>query len=107
MADYREQNGEGKLWRRCFVMRIENPLQGEKVATFFEEDVVKIGDNIVSKEVAQTRMVFEEGASFDIYDPISGNKTENTMSHEELYAILFSLYMTAATKRDTPTVSMV
>lgn len=110
MANYKESTLQGTSWRRCRMIQINNPhaslFQQKAAATFYEEDVIDLGNGqLVFLPEPGPKTVFsvvvDPTKTFDIYDPITGQKVEGqTMSHAQLYGILYSAYRTEAEKRD-------
>lgn len=108
MANYKEQNVNGISWRRCSLIQISNPHSSKSQqpsASFIEEDIVDTGNGkyIISQtfSVPPINVPINPMATFDIYDPTTGQKVEGqSMTHAQLYGILYSAYRTEAEKRD-------
>lgn len=104
MANYKETNISGTSWIRCKQIEISNPLPStaQKVVFFYEEKVVNIDGVSTTLPQGSCRKVFDPVAgSITMLDPVTGNPTGSTVSHLELYNILYSLYIQTATERDT------
>jgi hypothetical protein len=104
MADYKEVSVAGTSWRRAKLVTITNPMGGIPMISFAEEDVIKMADGTVftSGHSTYCDARFEPEATFPIFNPVTGEATGATMTQAELYAIVYSLYMDAAAKRDNP-----
>lgn len=101
MPDYKEATGEGKMWKRCFSVTINNPLDGDKGVTFFEEEVIDFQSKKLNRESSRLSLKFAENGEFQIYDPITSLPIEGQIgTHQQLYALMFSLYLDSALKRD-------
>lgn len=116
MANYKESIVSGKSWIRCGGIMIDNPHSSLGVpvkAVFREEIVVDLGNGTYSispyyrDPVPQYQLpkrtlgvLVQPQLTFDLYDPVTGEKTGATMTHAELYAILYSAYRTEAEKSD-------
>lgn len=109
MANYKQSTIQGTTWRRCRMIQIHNPhsslFEQKPTATFYEEDVVDVGNKLIFLPDTGTNTVFsikvDPTETFDIYDPLTGEKVEGqTMTHAQLYTILYSAYRTEAEKRD-------
>lgn len=112
MANYKEQDITGVSWRRCGSISIINPHSSKGITpsvNFYEEDIIDIGNGkFVTTSINNNGGPFmsivvevNPTATFDIYDPTTGQKVEGqTMTHAELYGILYSAYRTEAEKRD-------
>lgn len=100
--NYRETAVNGTQWRRAYSVLITNPLDDLNSATinFQEEDVLLLpgGEKIV-RPVGSLSATFNPVGNFSILNPETG-AVVNSMTHPELYAILYSLYMKLAQERD-------
>ena len=104
MAHYNELTAEGTIWTRCDQIIIKNPFLGlEKVATFSEEDVAVIGTKTMLHKTRYLNKVFNPTEVIDLRDPVSGVTTGQTMTHQDLYNALYSLYIQTAMERDQAT----
>jgi hypothetical protein len=101
MADYKEQSISGNKWQRCRAVTINNPYQGGPRAFFQEEEVVSFAGSTVNRDVGSCDAVFDPVAgTIAMVDPTTNLPTGTTVTHAELYAILYSLYLQTATLRD-------
>lgn len=105
MADYKQSEIAGTRWTRCNRISILNPhsSQGAPSVVFDEEDAIAIGSSIVTLPCSLAPIPFvnfNPSEVIDIYDPMTGEKTANTITMGEIYALMFSAYMTKATMRD-------
>lgn len=101
MADYKETTTTGKTWQRCYTVNITNHLTSPPRAVFFEEKVAQFGENQVTTPVGNVNIDFNPAeGTFPVLNPQTGEPTGAISSHAELYTLLFSLYMQAATARD-------
>lgn len=100
MPDYKESSITGRQWQRCHTVIVRNPLGQTPTMEFEEETVVEFG--------AEQRKQWSKGCSMDfvaeqtipLRDPTTNALTGTTVTHAELYQILYSLYMQAAEARD-------
>lgn len=101
MANYNETTGPGTMWTRCYKIVIENPYLGlTKKAQFFDENVVVINNRIVQSQNRLIQKTFDPSASIQMLDPATNQPTGETVTHQELYNILYSLYIASAVERD-------
>ena len=103
MANYKETNVSGTSWVRCRQIEITNPVQATapKTVFFYEEKIINIDGALTSLPQSSCRKVFDPVAgTITIVDPTTGNPTGSTVSHLELYNILYSLYIQTALERD-------
>lgn len=101
MPNYKESDVSGVAWQRCHTVTIENQLELPKKVNFQEEQVIDISGKIYHEWVSGCSKDYSATASFPILDPLTGNETGQTMTHEELYVALYSLYMQTASERDS------
>jgi len=100
MPNYKESNISGVEWQRCHTVTIQNQLESLKKIEFQEEQVIDISGKIYHEWVSGCSAVFDATASFNILDPQTNAETGQTMTHEDLYVALYSLYMQTANQRD-------
>lgn len=110
--NYKETALSGTSWMRCRTVTITNPLPGHgpkhfvtgvaegPCAVFREEKVISIGGEQTTVEAGSCKCAFSPGASIALLDPSTGDPTGATVTHAELYAVLYSLYIQTATARD-------
>lgn len=111
--NYRESNITGSTWVRCRAVTITNPHESQLVppgpltpgvsptAYFQEEQVVTLPNNeAILRDIGACQKAFNPGATIPLLDPATGQPTGTTVTHGELYAILYSLYIQTATERD-------
>ena len=99
MANYKESEVVGTTYTRCNNIVIKNPLNGVKQAVFNEETVLVMTGATVTSPAKDCSLEFVSDGYIDVYDP-NTNEQIGTMSHVEVYKILYSMYLTAAYKRD-------
>ncbi len=100
MANYKETTGSASAYTRCNRVFIENPSEGQKRVTFNEEKVVAIGSDTIKQESGACHLQFVPLEEFDIVNLETLEPTGVKMTHAEIYGLLFSLYISAAKKRD-------
>lgn len=111
--NYKETNLTGTSWTRCKSITITNPLANDPtpgpavqqppkpIALFNEETVTQLSNNSVSKQdTGYCSTEFNPISTIPLIDTETGAPTGETITHAELYRILFSLYMQTATSRD-------
>lgn len=102
MANYREVEGQANAWTRAFRIVLENPRNAVASALFYEEKVVKIGDDEVSKPFGHVKETFtpeNANTTFPLLNPQTGDVI-GTASYGQVYAIMHSLYIHLANERD-------
>lgn len=119
--DYKESPLIGTTWQRCRAVTISNPHSSLKKSIqdpngppmtmkqvpmtpevfFQEETAMALPDGrVLLQDVGSCREEFSAAGSFPLLNPATGEALGVTMSHQELYVALFSLYMATATARD-------
>lgn len=105
MPNYQESQVEGTKWRRCERIEISNPSAPEPPRiSFFERDVLSIDGSVVGVSSNAPSFAlsvqYDPDAVIDLYDPATLEPTGQTVTHADLYVMLFSAYMTTAVARD-------
>ena len=101
MADYQEATLTGTEWRRARLVQINNERATPPTITFSEEVVTILSNGrTVSTDGGQIVVSYDPTAIIDLYDPATLQKIGATITHQELYGILFGAYFTSATARD-------
>jgi len=102
MANYNEISVEGTSYIRSRRVICDNHLPGPKMITFHEEQVFNFEGRQIKQDLGYITEPFNEdttGTQFDLLDPVSGTKI-STVTYGHVYAILHSLYIHLALKRD-------
>ena len=110
MANYKETDLAGVSWVRCKNITITNPLDGTMqlgglvplvpTAYFQEEKVISIDGVQNTLDVGSCFKKFNPVEPITLVNPETGGPIGTTVSHEELYVILYSLYLQTAQERD-------
>ncbi len=102
MADYKESLISGKKWQRCNRIQIENPYNGSKYINMVEEEIADIGDGImVNTPKGNIIEPFADPAAVvNLINPETGESLGSTVTYQDIYVILHSLYIQLATQRD-------
>lgn len=101
MSNYNETTITGTGWQRCHTVQIANPATGIKSVYFQEELIYNVGlPEPLSTYTGGCGTVFAAGSAFPLLDVQTGEPTGSTMTHEQLYQAIYSLYMQTAKARD-------
>jgi hypothetical protein len=106
MPNYRQTTGPATTWLRAHSIAISNPLPGQGVPTitFSEQEVLEMGERVIvtpsNTGPDWPKLSFNPVASIALIDPETGVPTGGTMTHQQLYVAIYSLYMQAAAERD-------
>lgn len=101
MANYRESSVAGTQYRRAGEVVISNGLE-KKSIQFIEQDVVVLDGTVVVKhgDTIDELFTLENAATpFDLLNPETG-EVLGSMTYQDLYVGLHSLYLHLATTRD-------
>lgn len=100
-ANYSETSITGTEWKRCVRMTFTNPHAGTGVVRFEEEKAISIDGHVNLTPVNELFVrAFAADGSFPLRNPETGATIGTSMTHAELYAVLYSLYIAEATARD-------
>ena len=87
----------GEAYRRCNQMIIDNPLNGFPSVAFGQETIIGAGSGQVAHIPLQPiQMPFDPAGVIPIINPQTGRPTGGTISHGEIYALIYSAYLAAA-----------
>jgi hypothetical protein len=100
MPNYNQTNIQGTQWQRCHTVKILNPLENPKQIFFEEEIVVSVGEKHFHEWTVGCSKQFESGGSFPLLNPETGVPSGQSMTHQQLYEAIYSLYMQTAGERD-------
>lgn len=103
MADYQETSVAGTSYKRANEVFISNPLNGPKSIRFSEELVVNLvttTQRVPAGVVEQLLTDANKLTGVKILDPTTGAELFQ-LTYEQIYCVLYSLYLKVATDRDT------
>jgi len=100
--DYRQSNVTGQKWRRSCHGEFDNAFGRTPWIRYDWEDRVALGDGTtIATPAGSTLREFNDPAAvLALRDPQTGALTGQTITHGELYAILWSLAMESAALQD-------
>lgn len=101
MPNYKESNVTGTKWQRSYAASISNKVGELPKITFFEEEVVVVGDNTITRHLGQIDETFiRPQTEFELLNPTDDSPTGQFATYEQLYVLLYSLYNSLAKDRD-------
>ena len=87
----------GESYRRCNQVVIDNPLGGAPTVTFGQETIIGTGGGHTAHiPLSPLPMAFSAGGVVPIVNPATGEATGASVSHAEIYALIYSAYLAAA-----------
>lgn len=102
MPNYQEATVSGTKWQRCNQVVINNPYQGQPRVEMREEVIARIENDTFIQTAAGLRFDFDPSEIIQLRNPANGEFTGQTMSMEQVYVVLWSLYLQKAAERDIP-----
>lgn len=103
MTNYNESQITGSKWTRCNTVHINNQYGTTPTIIFGEEEVVDIGETypVIRKTSSEVHASFDaQNGVIPLRNPTTNELTGESISHIELYTILYSLYIDKALLRD-------
>ena len=101
MSNYSEQPVTGVEWTRCKRIVIDNPLAQVPAIKFDEETALTTtGGATLKTALGYLTVPFDPAAVIDIHNPLTGEPTGQTVTQGDVYALVYSAYLTAAKARD-------
>ena len=95
------QTGDVTTWRRCYTINVINPYRQTPAIQFHEEDITSLPDGrtTVVNNTSCAADMSAPNTQFNLIHPETG-AVIGTATYQEVYVMLFSLYMDTAIKRD-------
>lgn len=102
MTDYRKTDVAGTSHVRGRSLYFENPLGGTPAVLVREEQVTSLSDRVVCEPCGEIRKdVTDLSVTFPVIDPQTNAPVSGaTMTYQDLYVALYSLYWHLAQERD-------
>ncbi len=102
MSDYRESSVAGTSYTRGRSLYFENPLNSTPSLLIREETVINLADRVITEHSGEIRKTVDDlSVSFPLRNPATNETIEGaTMTYQDLYVGLFSLYWHLALERD-------
>lgn len=102
MSDYRQTEVAGTSYTRGRSIYMENPLGSTPSLLVREETVINLADRVITEHSGEIRKVVDDlTVEFPIRNPATNEIIEGqTMTYQDLYVGLFSLYWSLALNRD-------
>jgi hypothetical protein len=101
MANYKEASVTGTKWTRAPRIVFLNPHNGVPSVQIEEEEITELADGrVVNTPLGSlTAALDNPAATFPLLNPADGSVV-GSMTHGELYAAIFSMYMALGAIRD-------
>ena len=103
MSNYKETSAEGTTYTRARTVVLNNNLNYKGIE-FVEEKVTSLENGeVIQRGAGSVNEVFNADTidtEFPLLNPETGEPVGSSIKYGEVYAIMFSLYMSLAVKRD-------
>jgi len=104
MANYQESNVAGTKYLRAYQVHVNNGMTNKGI-TFHEEEVINLdGGEVIQRKAGTVSEGFtanNAATEFNLVNPVDGSPTGATMTYQEVYNALYSLYLHLGNVRDT------
>ena len=100
-ADYQSTAITGSAWTRAYQIVIDNRLGAVPNVVFHEERALLTDDGQTRHWASgQCALAYDPAQTIPVLDPATGAETGASLALGELYGLLYSAYIAAATARD-------
>ena len=102
MPDYQETTISGTSYKRANEVFISNPLNGARTIRFSEELVINVSGTPQRVPQGVFDVILTDANKSTLINALdlASGATISQMTYEQIYGILFSLYLDSANKRD-------
>lgn len=103
MSNYNETNILGTKYRRAYQVTMQNGLNKEKYVRFAEEDVILVEGDTIHQQAGGISEPFTEensATSVPLLNPEDGSPLGGSITYQEIYVAIYSLYLHLASIRD-------
>lgn len=100
--NYQQTEIAGDSWIRANRIIIENPYEGTPAATFMEERIINLPDNVITQSqgcIVEPFLSENFEKTFPLLHPQTGESV-GLASYQDVYILLSSLYLSIAKQRD-------
>ena len=101
MSNYKETSVTGSEYVRCKEIVILNPLNGAPSIQYIEEQATVLGaDKVITQPIGMVSESFNPDTVIELRNPETNELTGATVTHAEMYQMLYSAYIQVALQRD-------
>lgn len=100
MPDYKESSVSGTQWQRCNAVVVSNPYGEVPTITLREEQITTVGGQQFRQDRGGIEFPFDPAYVVNLKNPVTGEALGATMTCQEIYVALWSMYMQKAAERD-------
>lgn len=98
--NYNESSVAGSEYTRCKQITIYNPLGGQPMVEFAEERATLLAGRTITENAAGLRVPVDPAEIIELINPETGEQLGSSVTHMQIYVMLFSLYIAKAQARD-------
>lgn len=98
--NYKSNTETGEVYTRCFNVTVNNPLNAVPTVNMMEETVFSIAGKTITQPGRFLQKTFVPTETIDLVNPESGEPIGQSVTHQELYVMLFSLWLATAQEHD-------
>ena len=98
--NYKSNTETGEVYTRCFNVTVNNPLNSVPTVNMMEEAVFSIAGKTVTQPGRFLQKAFNPTETIDLVNPLTGEPIGQSITHQELYVMLFSLWLSTAKAHD-------
>lgn len=98
--NYKETNEQGQVWTRCYRVEVSNPYNGIQSVNMMEETIISIAGETITKPGRLLTKEFSAGETVELVNPNNGEPLGISITHQDLYVMMYSLWLKTAKERD-------
>jgi len=99
-GEYSESTVSGNAYIRARKVIIDYALDQIPVATFIRERVMTLGGETIKTSVVNVSSTYNPTAEIALRDPDTGELTNETMTHAQMFKALYSLFYQLSMEAD-------
>lgn len=105
MPNYKEVTGTFHEYQRARLIQINNEYGKTPTITFVEEVVSDINGKQTHSDVSQLTASYDPAGNIPLINPQTDEPIGTTMTHQDLFVAVYSLYRQLAVERDNAPVA--
>ena len=107
MSNYNQSNiTNGSVYTRSYHISLEDPLSGIPSVSFNEENVIEAGTATYTSPTGNPPIsvqMTDPSVVFNLINPQDGTTVLGQCTYEQVYVMIYSLYLSLAQMRDAGT----
>ena len=98
--NYKQTNETGTVYTRCYQVSIDNGLNKNPIVSMHEEEVFTIGTNTITRPGRFLQKSYNASEVIELVNPETGEPIGQSVSHQELFVMMYSLWLATAKEHD-------